>query len=77
MIFDDLNEIVKDYAFDLYIFRVRLGKILSSEVGSKAAMGFGNVNDPSLGFRLNRFRYLCYLDNIDRLEVTSRILEEL
>jgi hypothetical protein len=77
MIFDELNEIVKDYIFDLYTFRIRLGIIVSSEVGSKAAMGFGNVNDPSLGFRHNRFRYLRYLDSIDRLEVTEKVLEEL
>lgn len=71
-----LNKIVKDHEIDLRAYRMARVHIIKGEliVGS---LGFSKVNIPFMWI----FEYSDHLtDNLrslDRLEVTSRILEEL
>lgn len=74
---DKLNEIVKDDVIDIRAYRMARVHIIKGEliVGS---LGFSKVNIPFMWI----FEYSDHLteDNLrslDRLEVTSRILEEL
>jgi hypothetical protein len=71
------NEIVKDFAIDLSFLRKWGRKKMTTEVVSTGALVYGTVNDPTLMFKVSRYRYLNYIYDIDRDLVASKVLEEL